>query len=193
MRVKLARNIISKACDYNVEPSYTLMKEAGFGVPNRANLMSEMLERARITKDPEVAYKYAQLNETIATASTEELLANLEKLAEVIDLLDEVNGLKAAYNVKILSPNESIYAMTMKEASDIVNDSVVLGKYTMKISSLAKLDPDTFNVLGDNFANELSTDGKLDTQKMAMILPTLPAPDKKLLEEEIKARFNVSN
>jgi len=193
MRVKLARNIISKACDYDVEPSYVLMKEAGFGVPNRANLMSELLERARITKDPEIAYKYAQINETIATASTEDLLANLEKLAEVIDMLDEANGLKSQYNVKLLSPNESIYTMTLKEASAVVDDAIVLDKYTMKISSMAKLDPDTFNVLGDDFANELSTDGKLDVQKMATILPTLPAPDKKLLEEEIKARFYVNS
>jgi hypothetical protein len=112
-------------------------------------------------------------------------------LAEVIDLLDEANGLKDQYNVKIMSPQESIYSMTVKEAQDILDDAITLDRYTMKLSSMAELHPNTFNVLGEDFASELSTDGKLDIQKMATILPTLPKPDKRLLEEEIEASFNI--
>lgn len=190
-RIKLARNILKKACDYDVEPTETLMKEAGFAVPNRAKLMEEILERAKMTDDPEAAMKFAAINEAIANSSNEEFMENLDKIAEVIDALDGVNGMRHQYNVKILSPQESIYSMSVKEASDILDDSIALNKYTFKLSKMAELNPDTFNVLGDNFSDELSTDGKLDVQKMATILPTLPTPDKRLLEEEIEASFGV--
>ena len=189
MRIGIARNIIKKACDHNVEPSEVVMKEAGFGVPNRVKLMEEILERAKISNDPEVAIKFAKINESIANATTEELLENMDKLASVIDALDSANGLKAHYNVKIMSPQETIYSMTVKEASAAVEDSLVLSEHTFKITKLAELDPEVFNVLGDNFSDELSTDGKLDATKMAAILPTLPRPDKRLLEDEIKASF----
>jgi len=38
-RVPLARNIIKKANDYNIAPSDELLKEAGYGIPNRNTLM----------------------------------------------------------------------------------------------------------------------------------------------------------
>ena len=187
MRIQLARNIVKKACNYDLEPSEVLMKEAGFGIPNRKQLMEEILERARISTDPEIACKFASLNKYIASASTDDLVNNLDKLASVIDTLDNANGLTDMYNVKIMSPQETIYPMTVKEASDIVGDSIVLSRHTLKLSKMAELDPDVFNVLGDDFSKELSTDGKLDVKKMATIIPTLPAPDKRLLEEEIEA------
>jgi hypothetical protein len=190
-RIKLARNILKKACDYGLEPTETLMKEAGFAVPNRAKLMGEILERARMTDDPEAAIKFAQINEVIANSTNEEFMENLDKIAEVIDALDGVNGMRHQYNVKILSPQESIYSMSVKEANDILDDSLVLNRHTFKLSKMAELNPETFNVLGDNFSDELSTDGKLDVKKMATILPTLPTPDKRLLEEEIEASFGV--
>jgi len=189
MRIQLARNIVKKACNYDLEPSEVLMKEAGFGIPNRNQLMQEILERARISTDPEIACKFASLNEYVASASTEDLIGNLDKLASVIDTLDNANGLTDMYNVRIMSPQETIYQMSVKEASSIVDDSVVLVRHTLKLSKMAELNPDVFNVLGDDFSKELSTDGKLDIKKMAAILPTLPLPDKRLLEEEIEASF----
>lgn len=190
-RIKLARNILKKACDYSLDPSEILMKEAGFAVPNRAQLMEEILERAKTSNDPEISVKFAEINEVIAKSSNEEFMGSLDKIAEVIDALDGVNGMRSQYNVKLLSPQEIIYSMSVKEASAVIDSSLVLNKHTFKLDKMAELNPDTFNVLGDNFSDELSTDGKLDIKKMAAILPTLPTPDKRLLEEEIEASFGV--
>jgi hypothetical protein len=67
-----------------------------------------------------------------------------------------------------------------------VDDSVELHQYVFSIQKLATLHPSVFSILGDDFAKELTFDsGELDPTKLAAILPTLPRPDKIVLEEHI--------
>jgi len=126
----------------------------------------------------------------LAHCSAEELAQNIEKVADNIDQLDRLNGLEKHYNTKILFPSEVVYAMSMKQASSYVDDALTLHKRTFSIEKLAGLSPDIFGVLGDDLVTDLSTDGALCAEKMAMILPTLPRPDKKLLEDHLVGSFS---
>jgi len=190
VRREIATNLLKKAQEHGVEPSAPVLKTAGYGAPHRPTLTEELLERAKLTKDAEAAVVFANLNEVLAHCSAEELAQNIEKVADNIDQLDRLNGLEKHYNTKILFPSEVVYAMSMKQASSYVDDALTLHKRTFSIEKLAGLSPDIFGVLGDDLVTDLSTDGALCAEKMAMILPTLPRPDKKLLEDHLVGSFS---
>ena len=190
LRREIATNLLKKAREHGVDPSEAVLKTAGFGAPHRPTLVEELLERAQLTKDAEAAVVFANLNEVLACCSAEELAQNIEKIADNIDELDRLNGLEKYYNTRILFPSEVVYAMSMKQASAYADDALTLNKRTFSIEKLAALSPEVFGVLGDDLVTDISTDGALSAEKMAMILPTLPRPDKKLLEDHLVGSFS---
>jgi len=114
------------------------------------------------------------------------LIKNADALVAVIDDLDKLNGMTKHYGRDILSPNEVVYAMPMKDAEALMDDTVTLDRIAFSSVKLAELDPSVFgDVLGEDFIAQVSKDGKLDAAKMAAILPTLPRPDRAVLEASI--------
>jgi hypothetical protein len=80
--------------------------------------------------------------------------------------------------------------MTLKQAHAFVDDSVTLNKYTFSATKLAELDPNSLDIFGDTgegsfISTVTGTDGKLSPEKLATVIPTLPRPDKILLEEHL--------
>lgn len=181
--------MVKKAQELDVALHTCVFREAGIGLPNKPDLMDNLLDRAYITKDAECAAVIASLVGVVAHSPAEELMENLDKLAHVVTELDKANGMDAKYGKSILPPADFIYSMMPKDAADFVKDALVLHRHTFSIRKLAEVDPDVFRAaLGDDMFKAIATDrGALDPVKMAEILPTLPSPDKLALEEHIIA------
>jgi hypothetical protein len=186
IRRKIAVGILKKANEFGVEVAPFVHREAGDGIPVKNILMDEILERAHMTKDAESAALLANVNEIVAAADASDMDQEvLEKIAEVIDAVDRLNGFTRVYGSRLLPPADVVWALSTKEAEAIVDDSVELHNHVFSIQKLAGLEPTVFSILGDDFVKELCDGDELSAQKMAAILPTLPRPDKVVLEEHI--------
>jgi len=186
IRRRIATGICKKAETLGVEVPDFVSREAGKGLPVRQIMMDELLARAKMTKDAEAATLLANVNELVAAAGPEDLLPVLDKIAEVVDSVDRLNNFTRFYGSKLLSPADFIFVLPEKTAQDFTSDAVPLADYTFSLSKLATLDPEVFAVLGDDLVDELTGEGaKLDVNKLAAILPSLPRPDKVLLEQHL--------
>ena len=148
--------------------------------------MDELLMRAKLTKDAEAAILLANVNEVVAAAGPGELLPVLDKIAEIVDRVDSLNGFARHYGSKLLAPADFIFVLNEKEAESFVDDSLRLAKHTFSLKKLATLDPEVFAIMGDDLVEELiGEDAKLDSEKLAALLPNLPQPEKVLLEQHL--------
>ena len=194
VRKGIARQIMRKAGSFGMDvdglPS-AVRCEAGFGIPQRVVVMDEILRRSRLTKDAEASMALANVNNMLSEFSVDELSSNLDKLAELLDDFDTSAGLTPYYGTELRMPADFLFEVALKEAEAVVDDSVSLSKYVFSVEKLASLEPSVFaGVLGADVARDLSTDDKLDQQKLADVLPTLPRPDKTALEEHLIALFH---
>lgn len=187
-RTKIAAGILRRAIELGgPEVTELVHKEAADAVPYRPTLLQELFERAKLTKDAESAQVIGSLVEVVGFSSAEELMKNADVLVQVIDDLDKLNGMTKHYGRDILSPHEVVYSMGVKQAETLINDTVTLDRLAFSSIKLAQLDPSVFyDVLGGEFMSEvMDSNGKLDATKMAAILPTLPRPDRVVLEQNI--------
>lgn len=186
-RNKIAKGIAKVAQDLGVEPSRTVLIEGGFGVVDRAALASEVLERMKMTKDAEAAMALGNVNRLLDSMDSGDLLSETEKIASIMESIDELNGMDHG---DYWTPLTAICPMTVKEAQALMDSALELDGLTFDVTKLASsLDPQIFtDVLGEEFIVELTDEnGRLDAEKMAEVLPTLPLPDKRLLAKHIVA------
>jgi hypothetical protein len=188
MRRTIASAIMRKAAEFGVEAPGAVRREAGHGMPRRDTLMAELLARAEMCKDAEISQAVANVNEMIAVSGMDEIGEVLDKVAEVVDALDNAEGLNLGYGKRLLAPADFLYDMDMKEAAAIAEDSVELKNYVFSIQKLAELSPAVFgDVLGEDFVMRIKqADGKIDRSKLADELYSLPTPDKAALEDHLQ-------
>ena len=190
MRTKIASAIMGKAQEYGVKVADAVRREAKQGMPRRDTLMAELLERAHLCKDAETSTVIANLNELIKTASAQDMEANLDKVAEVIDTMDRAEGLDRGYGKRLLSPADFLYDIDIKEAEAVLSDSVELGRDIFSVTKLAELPESVFSdVLGEDFLARVKTAEKIDKVKLADELYSLPTPDKRALEDHLRLLF----
>lgn len=189
IRRTIARNILNKAAQYIVEPTPTVKRESGCGIPRKDVLMEELLERAHLTKDAELSIALANINELIAGIPDREIGDNLDKIAEVVDAFDRANGLVKYYGKQLLMPADFIFDVDLKTAEAALEDSVELDKYVFSVTKLAQVSPAVFgNVLGEEFVTRVTDEGgKIVVSKLADELYSLPKPDRSALENALAA------
>lgn len=191
VRKTIATNILHKAAEHKVVVGSLIRKEAGVGFPRKDTLMAELLERAYLYKDAEVAQAMANLNEAVIADEGELTGEALDKLAELVNEFDRLEGMETSYGKKLLSPSEFIYDIDPKVAEDLLSDSVELDKHVFSLSKLAELPEGVFaSVLGDDFVTRVKTaSGSIDKSKLSDELYSLPKPDKAALEEHLELSF----
>ncbi len=192
MRRTIARNIMQKSAEFGVKVADSVRREAGKGLPHRSVLMAELLRRADLTKDADVSAVVANLNELVACADQHEMPEMLDKIAEIVDMLDASEGWDRQYGKTMLAPADILYEMDEKTTEAALSDRVELGKFVFSASKLAELDSDVYSdVLGPDFcARVRDANGRLDRTKLADELFSLPRPDKVALEDHIVTLFN---
>ena len=189
-RATIARNILRKAAQHQVKdvPSF-IERESGSGMCDRAVMLDELLERARMTKDAESAMVTGALVEAISMATPEELMGGaLTKIGELVEQLDTLNNMADYVGSKVTFPADFLFSMDAKRAMDLSDDAVHLNRHTFSAKRLCELGPEFFKgAMGDEFVTTVSENGALDPVKLASVVATLPRPDKTALEEYIVA------
>ena len=163
------------------------------GLPDPNMIVHELLERAQLAKHPARAMKMAVLVQDIADRSVEEIAANWDKLAEVVDLFDEVEGLRNQYGRGgITYPADFLCGISRKEAQAFVDNSVKLNKLIFSAVKLAAEVPVQFyvDVVGEEFpARVVDADKRVNSVKLAAALKELPQGKKSALEERLVATY----
>lgn len=191
MRKAIAGAIMQKAALYGVAVDDCVRKEAGHGLPRRDTLMAELLHRAELAKDAECSAAVANLNQLLACASAEEMSDMLDKVAEIVDAFDQIEGFDRQYGKKLLSPADILYDIDMKAAEEAVQDSVELHRHVFSLKKLAELSVDVYEAaLGEDFAGRIkNAEGGVDRAKLGDELFSLPRPDRAALEDHLWTLF----
>jgi len=191
MRKTIANAIMRKAGEYGVELPAGIRKSAGVGFPSREALAAELLHRGETTKDPQVAVAIGNIVEKVATIGADELIKELDKVAEIVENADRLSGVAKKYGKGVLAPDEFMFDMDPKEAEALIDDAVPLGKTVFSLKKLAELPEDVFSaVLGDDFSERVKTAGKIDPEKLGDELNSLPLPDKNALNSHIRSLYD---
>lgn len=208
MRKMAARRILSRAIEFDEmhkrgelevtspgtrlspDTQEYLERAAGFGMTHPALVAEKIAQRVLMVraKNPEVGAKLAELSLELAEKESTSP-GELSKLAEVIDAVDRDTGLYSYYHQGVEMPEEFLFDVLEKNASDVLDSQVVLTTgNTYPVGLLLQMQTEKIaEVLGSEFVDAISTAGALDANKIAEIVPTLPRTDAVLLERAIEA------
>jgi hypothetical protein len=188
-RVKMAQRILkSGMLDQLEETDKTyLFKQAGAALGSAKNAANMLFKRAvalrRLGKDLNLQQGLAKAAEAcLHNISFTHTMAGMQKIATLIDNVDREFKLQ---KMSSLGKPEDLFSFTVKQASEVANDSVQLTTGSIyKKSDLSALPSEGLrDILGEDFINRVSTGGLMvDTEKLAEELRTLPRGDAKLFE-----------
>lgn len=186
VRKVITTRILQKAAEFSV-PEDTLpeciFKEAGMCIPDRESIIDELENRAGIVPDPEVAALAKNTAAIVKAADADELADVMDKVAEVIEACDIVDGRVSHYGTRYAFPADMIYGMPYKQASDMVRRVVVLGGSPFDaVKMAAEITPAQFgDMLGDGFVAQITVDGAIDPMRLADGLNKLASVQKEEL------------
>ena len=160
-------------------------KQAGHGIPDPAEVVTMIKQRAVIATQADHKEEILKLASTVEHQARIVLQpTELVKLAETVDMIDETLHLRGKYTNNIKRPEDVIFKVTFtKVASEQEKLCTLQTGNVYNKNQLAKLAKDDVESLfGSDFANEVCTGLEIDSEKMAEIAHTLPTPDAELLE-----------
>ena len=194
-RKTIATGIMKRASDLNMDLD-TLPKavhaDSGYGIPDKVQLVDELLSRAKLSKDAELSIALANIGAMICEIpNIAESTEALTKLAEVINEYDKAAGLdKQVLRGKLLAAEDIVFGTSINKTASALSDAVKINKYIFSLTKLAELDNNIYsNILGDKFVEQIKTEGKVDTIKLANELNKLAIEDKEALEQYIYATY----
>jgi len=163
-----------------------LEKASGFGSTHPVRAAEKLANRVLMLGDSqhEVRTKLAHVIKAVA-AKDEFKAEERYKLAAMIDAIDRETGLYKHYHEGVDLPEDILFEVTQKIASQVLNSHITLTTGNMyRLEDFAALPLDKVAaVLGEDFAQAVG-DGnfRIDLTKFAEVAPTLPRPDAALLE-----------
>jgi hypothetical protein len=188
-RVKMAEKILKTGFTDNLSSDDVtyLYKQAGAAIGSAKTAASMLFDRAvalrRLGKDLNTQHMLAKAAEACISSPTfVHTMSGMRKVAHLIDTVDREHKLQ---KITSLGKPEDLFAFTVKQASEVLKDSVQLTTGSVyKKADLSSLPADGLrDVLGSEFVDRVSSGGiMLDTEKLAEELRTLPRGDAKLFE-----------
>jgi len=194
-----ARKILHKAAELGVTgidtESHTFLSKAaslGSAIPTHA--AEKLANRALMlndTKDHADKVAMGKLAVTVSKMKDIPRPSVMEKLASIIDRFDRAHKLYRYYDQGVETPEEIVFDLTQKKATDLRDNYVELTTGTViPFTALIDIKLDKIaSVIGNDFAQAVSSDDSLgvDPVKFARIARTLPRDDALLLERALQA------
>jgi hypothetical protein len=186
-RRAIATRVLQKAAEYDARPgdADALDRMAGFGGCALKHAVAAVAERAQLARSaPAVA---AGLRKIAAELPGAEPTYG-PKLAEVLDAIDRSTGLARRYTEGLARPEDVLFAVTEKVASDYRDGTVQTSTGAVySVEDLSRVD-DLGKIaayLGDDFASEVATRTglRVDVEKLATVLRTAPRDDAALFDQ----------
>lgn len=183
-RAMAFRKLAAAAEEHQVELRPESYRWAGRASTDPHALASTLEVRAMLTADEELKGGYNKL--AAAVISDRLGLKSYEarvKVAAAINELDTRAGLAKHYDRKIPDPVASVF-----NAEKIAEDALDLGGAFVRPMHLQQL-PTTFysDALGPDVLREIAPGGRLDAQKVAEVVSTLPADMKADFARQLRA------
>jgi len=188
-RNKIANKILEKAAAYGAGlPDHLeyLERQAGLGIPDTAEVVDMLQQRAKLARDQQQREKIAELANTVRSSPRTALQpGTLVDLAITLDTIDRSLGLTAKYGEYLQAPENVIFKVTYTKAAEDFHELCPLttgNAYSR--DQLAKVGRDTLESLfGTDFVQEVSTGLDIDPEKLAAVVATLPRPDAQLFDQ----------
>jgi hypothetical protein len=181
-RKTIANKIIDKAAEFGVAlPNETeITKYAANGMVSRTKVANMLFDRAKalktLKKDSDIQSMLVKTAQRVLNSNSTD---TVDKAASIISAVD------AQYKFKSLGSVNDLYTITVKEASDIINDHVQLTSGSVyKKAELESIKLDEIkDLFGNDFADRVSSGGLfVDAEKLAEELATLPRGDANLFD-----------
>lgn len=189
----MATRILEKAAEFGcrLDDREILERLAGFGYCAAEAAAQAWEKRANLLRStlPDYAAEAVKLASTIRTATFEARdQGRRVKMANLMEQFDQQTGLCKLYGQGLERPEDVLFQITEKTASDFLRDHVVTTNGAVyEKTALERLDIDTVRQwLGEDTADAFGG-FSLDVEKMAEILPTLPRPDAEMFEKMTQA------
>lgn len=169
-----------------------LYKQAGWACGPAEKAAEMLFERAKalrlLKKDPELQVELTKAAMTCVEHPT--LFHPPEQMQKVALFMDAVDREYGFQGIATMGEPEDLFAFTVKEAADLVEQHVQLTTGTVyKKADLGAFDLDAIrDIMGDEFAARVTVGGFLvDTEKLAEELATLPRGDARLFDQLAEA------
>lgn len=194
-RQEMAKRILDKAASHGTkldpEIDVFLEKQAGYGVCSADDAMrlvnSRIVAMRHFPSENDVRLELEKIAQTCKESPAQVRSSGArQKLAVVIDQLDRTYGFHRKYSETLPAPEDVLFGITVKEASSLVDEHCTTTTGNVyKIADFQKVPLDDIkDVLGDEFANEVSVGGLLTSPtKLAEQAAALPRPDAELLDK----------
>jgi len=184
-RRAIAGRILEKAAEQGVpleEAGDAVEKIAGNGVTPIGSVIEAMVARSTLVRAANNDFADMLLKVAAALGDTPNALHRQDrriKLARMLDEVDRTFGLARHYADGLAFPEDALFGLTRKLASEVEDGHVGLptGSVYAK-EALARVPLEGLrDRLGDDLADAVTADGlTCDAEKMAEILPTLDRP-----------------
>ncbi len=194
MRKLAARRILRAQKDTKVtfqpETAAYLNRAAGEGGSFPRDVAVKIAQRAIMLKHkkPELAIKLAEVAEAVEN-ETYLSRTQLEKLAGLVDSVDQGTELHRYYYEGVPMPEDFLFHIQEKEAQAFMDAHIQMstGK-AYSLAAIKKLPLKKFaDVMGKEFVEAISDkDGRINWNKFADVAPTLPRPDAQLFDKLVK-------
>lgn len=194
-RQKIATSILEKANEYGADIGdnlVTLEQSAGKGVFDPHLLASEISRRLKLAKvRPELAASMEKLA-TLVKNQPEQYIdpATSYFLAKTLDDFDRNHGLMSKYASLISSPEEAVFTSTLGQIADLRKHACATT--TGSVYDRADLEKvsltDIKELFGDDLVDEVSKGLKVDVEKLAEIVATLPIPDAEMFDDLLRSK-----
>lgn len=194
-RQAMAEKILAKSAHFGASLGGLddfIEKQAGMGTCagiDAANLIWNRVKMlGRMDRPSDLQIKLAEIAKSCADQSRTSRTHDpymLRKLAEIIDTVDHSHGLYRDYGESVPRPEDVLFAVTEKVATQILTEFVSLQNGSVyKTADFHKLQlKDVRGLFGDGFADAISSDGmSVSPVKLAELARTLPRPDAELID-----------
>lgn len=188
-RNTIAKKILTKAASFGAaigDKVEFLEKQAGHGVCDPDEVVTMLSDRSKLATLPALKDQIVKLAHIVKTQPRQALTPDMMiKLAETVDQIDRTIGLAGKYTVKLPRPEDVIFKATFsKAAADIAEHCALTSGNIYKKADFAKIAlEDVRSLFGTDFAEEVKAGlDKVDPEKMAELVHTLPRPDAELFD-----------
>jgi len=193
IRKVAASKILKRAMDLGVnleDDQDYIEKAAGYGIAKAGELNAALRTRRYLSKSAAVRERYMEQERKLAdnVDSDDDFVSGeiLEKFASFIDEADREEKMYRAYNKGMATPEELCFSRSVTSLEKAASAGRLRDGTPFDFDKLAGVSAEQFSALGDDFVSAIADgDGKVDLEKAAAIIPTLPMDDTSLFKRSI--------
>jgi hypothetical protein len=189
-RMDMAARVLRKAAELQVDLGdleESLHKQAGLGTYDSREVANQL--NFRMVMAPEGSVREALFKVSNEILANPQLAANpgaIREMASSIDFLDRAAGIK--YGSTIRPPEDFMFEVLFKSATELVKNSFATSSGSVyskdQLSELTR--DDVADMWGEKVASDCESGIKLDVEKLATLVSSLPWREALLLDEYMR-------